>query len=349
MTSWRFGEGESVDCCCARGAERETTAMDDGQRYEASERWDDHERRGDARGSAPPHTPPSERSVGAAWCTRCGYELTGLSLAGNCPECGLAVRESEEAGLLATADRETIEGYRAGSKLVSSGWTLYVLVTVLSLIYGFAIGVAGGMQSASGGGSSAPVLVSPSVDLAINISLALISTAMYGALAWGAWKLTERLRDASGGLAEALGTAQGAGEPVALTARWIGVFMAVTGGLGALASVLTPMWSVSGAVATYQMFVGPALLYTWAWVGMAVFAGVMMSHVRRLSRLAGERSGMQFAGTMVWLGPVLLTAGAMFCGLGPLVAACLFVAVHRKLGKRLAALGRQSTRERQLA
>lgn len=44
-----------------------------------------------APGAPPPHAGPTYVSVP---CTRCGYNLTGIAIGGNCPECGALVDNS---------------------------------------------------------------------------------------------------------------------------------------------------------------------------------------------------------------------------------------------------------------
>ncbi len=76
-------------------------------------------------------------------CFKCSYDLRGLRMDGNCPECGTPVADSLRGILLQFADKEYIAQITSGVSLVLNAILLTVVAMVLN-IAATAIGAASG-------------------------------------------------------------------------------------------------------------------------------------------------------------------------------------------------------------
>lgn len=65
-------------------------------------------------------------------CIACGYNLRGLDPSGRCPECGLAVADSNRGDRLAFADREWLRKLHFGTSLKLWNILIVILIGILS-------------------------------------------------------------------------------------------------------------------------------------------------------------------------------------------------------------------------
>ncbi|MEM6552055.1 MAG: hypothetical protein AAF750_08000 [Planctomycetota bacterium] len=106
-------------------------------------------------------------------CRACEYDLQGLPVEGECPECGLPIGVSLRTPLLRYSDAEWVRGLASGA-----GWILGAVAVGFG--FGFVIGVAGG-----GGGPGMPG-ASPGALLMQGV-LEVVTQGMY---LLGVWRLT---------------------------------------------------------------------------------------------------------------------------------------------------------------
>lgn len=102
---------------------------------------------GDARGPGIPPASIAHELTGSLRCVSCRYELRGLSIKGNCPECGLAVR----ATLLSLVDPHALELRPIRRpRLVAAGMLLWAGGAAFALVAGIAawvIPLSGGLSA----------------------------------------------------------------------------------------------------------------------------------------------------------------------------------------------------------
>lgn len=91
-------------------------------------------------------------------CAGCGYDLIGLPVGGECPECGRAVAESLRGMLLRHAAPEYVRALRRGFSWVLNAILLYCVV----MLVGVGVAIAGGRTAyallVSGGGLASSVM-----------------------------------------------------------------------------------------------------------------------------------------------------------------------------------------------
>lgn len=82
----------------------------------------------------------AEELTGTLRCASCGYELRGLTIRGQCPECGLAI----QATLLTLIDPRAAEIQPIRSpRLVAAGLSAWALGAALAVLCGWAVWVSG--------------------------------------------------------------------------------------------------------------------------------------------------------------------------------------------------------------
>lgn len=77
--------------------------------------------------SAEPPPPPVLRDVA---CVGCGYNLRGLSTAGQCPECALPVANSLRGRLLRHANPRYVRRLATGAALLACSWLIIVAIGI---------------------------------------------------------------------------------------------------------------------------------------------------------------------------------------------------------------------------
>ena len=93
----------------------------------------DPDRRGATGTDAAPISAPA-RLDRSAVCVRCFYDLRGLPVNGNCPECGESIARSLSGDLLRGCTPEYLRTLCVGLRLMSIGLCLSVFVTLATII-----------------------------------------------------------------------------------------------------------------------------------------------------------------------------------------------------------------------
>jgi len=74
-------------------------------------------------------------------CPRCGYELTGLSPDGQCPECGSPIEFALRPDYLRYSAHEYVSKLHLGALLVVLGFVGMILIVLLNIFLGFTVGL----------------------------------------------------------------------------------------------------------------------------------------------------------------------------------------------------------------
>lgn len=257
--------------------------------------------------SNPPSVPVDiveVRSTAGVACKQCGYALDGLTPEGLCPECGLPVERSLTDNQLRNSAPAYLASLHRGVFLILAG----VITNVLNVFLGFGLGI---MVSAT---------LAPGVNFrVIEIGSIAIGTLGTIAVAWGWWLFStpdpvftgrfdgsnaRKVVRVSVVVNAAISLASGA---VALTLPKMG------GGLPAGGP--TP----GGFLLLASILLGLLSLVAWA---VSFFASML--YLRWLCPRIPNWKAQARAKTMMWLGPLLYTVGALCIGLGPLVAMVLY-------------------------
>lgn len=249
-------------------------------------------------------------------CRGCGYDLSGLTTSGLCPECGFAIWRSMEGALLASAWREYVDALHAGLRLV--------LAMILCQIALMVIGFLGFILIAASGEDP---------DLHVfGVVINVLDTIASVLITWGYWRFTqpdEALRGA---------------EPTASSRRIIRV-TAVTRAVCDLLLVLINTFQAIGEAQASASGGGVSsgsagdiflLLITLVSIGAwAVQFFAVMRYVRWLADRVPDPELAKTTRTYLWALPLLTIVGAIFL-VGPLVALVLYWQLLNKLRGRVA-------------
>lgn len=253
-------------------------------------------------------------------CVRCGYDLMGLPIGGQCPECGTPVADSLKGILLEHAAAEYLATLHHGLKLVLWSILLYVGLMIVVMFATVALGVGGAMVApgapAGGPGAAAappvvPALVQP------MLQLLMLVPAIMGVIGY------YRFSTPDPGF---LG--QEKPDSARQVLRVCSIVAAVNAGLsGAVAfsggafspGAFTGAFSLDLALAIAAIVV--ALVGGLAWI-VQFFA--VMRYTRWLGRRVPDDHIVRRTQMYMWLLPVLYIVGSLACGLGPLIALVLY-------------------------
>jgi hypothetical protein len=108
-------------------------------------------------------------------CLRCRYALRGLTIAGNCPECGTPIERSARGDLLVYSGRPFVSRLRTGATLVMTSMVLVLL--------GIIIPIAAGILMARAG-SGGPGLL---IFMGATVAVLLLTAAVLYLVGW--WKV----------------------------------------------------------------------------------------------------------------------------------------------------------------
>ncbi len=226
-------------------------------------------------------------------CFNCDYELVGVNPAGPCPECGYLIEDSIGLGALSRCCPETLARLHNGVILIQAA----VIAWLMNI---FAGAILGGIYGARG------QPLTPSINIALSIVLGFISLTFI--LGW--WKFVQI--DAS-----LYSTPKGASAQRFV--RTMLVIFAVTSVLNLLSNFLPQSFynSVVGSIATF----GFLLLML---VVIFTFFIAQMLYLQSIAPLILNKKVYSRSKYMIWLGPILMTVGALVILLGPLVAIILY-------------------------
>ena len=232
-------------------------------------------------------------------CVICGYDLTGLSPSGICPECATPVERSLSGDELVYSAPEYVASLRRGSFLIIAAIIMYML----NLIAAFVIAATLAMNSPAG----------PATFGTIDIVSSLISLAAAAMTFVGWWLFSApdpRL----------------AGVHTGSQARvWVRIAIAIQavlslGSAGVMFLIVSaPNSNVSLALAGLMMAVG---LINFVATGVWYFAS--MIYLRWLAPRLPNAKVFKRAKTMMWLGPLLVIVGGLCIMIGPLIALVLY-------------------------
>lgn len=240
-------------------------------------------------------------------CFRCGYNLRGLPIHGNCPECGRAVDLSMRGFLLKWASTAYIKTIDLGITIVLCAIVLYaiLLMTLLGL-----------------------AAFSPASAIPSYIQGALIAPSAL--LVYGYWLYTTQDPGFKG--AEKAASARAIARAAAI---------AQLGAKGAAAGLMLAELAAekaanagsgngaSPALIAARQAVSIAEIGAWA---VAFFAIIL--YTRWLARRVPDYDLVRTTRRNIWLLPVLQTVGALACGIGPLVAMFLYMSMFQEVQAR---------------
>lgn len=268
----------------------------------------------------PTPVPPPLVVVDSRPCLACGYDLKGLSTEGVCPECGAAVARSLKGNLLEFAAPEYLRTLYRGTVLIIFGAFAPLLAGGLTIGATFLAqsGYLSGFMSGRG-----------SEVLAAALTAAGASVSLLG------WFLFTRADPGQIGV--------DGGEKAR---KWVRVLLIaeVTVTLAALVAAFVPALSkaassaVTGpapggpAVPMIAMIVAVALALLQAGIS-ATRASLGAWYIYTLASRIPDLGLRNFAKTMIWLYPVLMTVGYAACGLGPLSAWIISIIIADKCRK----------------
>ncbi|MFG0251970.1 MAG: hypothetical protein ACF8NJ_03755 [Phycisphaerales bacterium JB038] len=227
------------------------------------------------------------------FCRQCGYNLRGLTPEGKCPECGTPIERSLRGNLLVYSSPEYLTKLHQGVFLILAAIVAQIILTVLAIVLMAAVG----LQGASTAG----------VQLVLNGLGIAVSVA-----SWYGWWLFSSPDPAFVGLERGNAARRVVRVAVmliaALTIAQTGMSYAVNSGtaVSTLSLALLTLVGLLSLAASATMFFASMLYMRWL-------------TPRIPDPKLFERSKMY-----MWLLPILVTVGAIACGLGPLVALILY-------------------------
>ncbi len=252
-------------------------------------------------------------------CVRCTYDLRGLALTSNCPECGLPVADSLRGILLQYAASEYIRAIRTGFTLILTG----IAISIVLMLAGMALGVVASVAAVGGG--------IPGVTR-LQLLLEMLMGGVYLIILVGYVRATSPDPGYTGAespraarrVVRAVVVIQGT-----LQVLYVLLSMRVNHGIGPL-----PMQP-----ATY-LFYAVSFLSFIAW-SVQFFA--MMRYVRWLGARVPDSHIIRRCTTYSWLLPLLTTVGVLAVGLGPLIALIMYWNLLDRVRKHLQSIERSGT------
>ena len=245
---------------------------------------------------APPTSPQEARGPNLAHhdipCLRCGYNLRGLSEDGVCPECGAPVARSLVGDLLVYSSPDYKASLHRGVALI----LMAIIAEILLVVASVGVAVTAGMGVAGSMG-------------ALPALLQVASLAASIALVAGWWMF-------SAPDPAMLGSKKG-DTPRKIVRIVLVIQLASTLVSTAAQTVPASLNNPLNAGLVYGLGIASTIAFI-----VGFFA--QMLYVKWLApRLPSERV-FKRAGTLLWLGPVLYTVGALLLLLGPLIALVLY-------------------------
>ncbi len=244
--------------------------------------------------AAPALTPPG------AHCKQCGYALQGLDPAGVCPECGFTLERSLTDDLLRNSSSEYLALLHRGVFLVLAG----IIAQFLMIIGGFAGAIFLGVNGVN----------MASLELALTL-MSLVGTVM---IAWGWFEFSTP---------DPAFTGRSDGSQARVVVRVAVIINAFVTLVTGVAQFAFPAAGVApGAVPTTVSAASVVLvvLSLIGFVAWAVSFFAAMLYLKWLCPRIPNWRAWRRARTLMWLGPLLFTVGALCIGLGPLVAIVLY-------------------------
>ncbi len=258
--------------------------------------------------TAPPAGPQLESEVGVVdhdrSCVRCSYNLRGLPIQGNCPECGNPVRDSLKGILLQFASPEYLAKIGKGLSFILNG----ILLMVATFVGAFVV-------MATSGPAAVHSLIWQGIQLVSSIVIFV-----------GYWMYTEPDPGFVG--TETPGSARNVARVAAAASVVVLVLTTALEELGVISS--GPGGLTAGSF--LSMLLGLVSLAAWA---VQFFA--IMRYTRWVSGRVPDAYIVKRTKTYMWLLPVLNTVGIAIL-IGPLMALIMYWNLLDRLRKHLKAI-----------
>lgn len=257
-------------------------------------------------------------------CRGCGYDLSGLDIAGLCPECSKPIFDSLQGDLLAFAPRHYLQSLHRG--------TVSILASILFYVMGSVVGVIAGIASAIGAGTGGGTTTRVGSALAMQTSIAAFGlgvSVVYTIMSVAGWYwFTQRdpgvsMRDKA--------------DKHRRIVRFTAVANGVCGIGGAIFGVLGIGYSqslfVQGANTPGGQGFSPSMLILVVLsvilaVGVFVLWAVqIIASLNYMAWLASRVPDMKMRETALkyrWILPLIFILGYICAGLGPVVALILY-------------------------
>lgn len=224
-------------------------------------------------------------------CKQCGYDLSGLSEEGVCPECGYSIERSLTEDLLENSSPGYLASLHLGVFLILTAIILKLLIFISAFAFGVTIAISGGSM----------------VILSYSLLMASFLAAIFVAVGW--WKFSAPDPAFTGQLNGST------------SRKVVRVTTLIIGGVAVVDLPLQIMTGGSGvgSLAVISDILG--IVSSIAWV-TGFFAA--MVYLRWLSPRIPDWRIHQRAKMLMWLEPILFTVGWMCFGLGPIIGIVLY-------------------------
>lgn len=131
------------------------------------------------------HSNPTEARVRQSLlCRTCGYDLRGLAIDANCPECAAPVRQAMTEDTLANAEPSWLKKLLLGSRLYAAGVALSILVIIGTLVVSIALTFVSGVKNKA--------VASQATLAQIQVYTSVVSMCTTLLVVVGTWFVTER-------------------------------------------------------------------------------------------------------------------------------------------------------------
>ncbi|HYF14756.1 MAG TPA: hypothetical protein VD971_06755 [Phycisphaerales bacterium] len=237
-------------------------------------------------------------------CYKCGYNLRGLTVSGQCPECGSAAADSLKGTLLQCASPEYLAKIHSGLSLILNAILISICFFFFGTIFQLALGKSAGSQAV------------------LNAVMLAISAMSF----FGYFRATEPDPMFTG--SEKPDSARSVVRITAVTAVAVAVVQLP----------LSLIELVTGQNLVLDVLSGLlALVAIAAWL-VQFFA--MMNYTRWLGKRVPDAFIVKNAGRYRWLLPLLSTVGIALFFLGPLIALILYWNLLDRLRKHVKSIRR---------
>lgn len=224
-------------------------------------------------------------------CKQCGYDLSGLSEAGVCPECGLAVERSLTEDLLEFSAPAYLISLHRGVFLILTAIIVKVIILFAAIGFGFSVALSGGSTVF--------------LEQGMNV-LGFVSSLML-ALGWWMFSAPDPAF---------AGTLDGS-----TSRKVVRVTTLITAGVSIVLLPIQMMTlnTITGPMVVVSIVLGAISTIAWA---TGFFAAML--YLRWQAPRIPDWRVFKRSKTLMWLGPVLYTVGSLCIGLGPLIALVLY-------------------------
>jgi len=288
----------------------------------------------------PPESPPLTSAIPSSRpCRQCGYDLRSLAADGACPECGSPIRNSLRGFLLEYASPDYLRSLRHGATLVE-------ISKIASFVGGFlvffAFGAIGIYQSIQG------KILTAFDNLGVYSQFSEVAFMLGSTV--GMWWLTAPDPGATQDEDPRARRLIRAALVASLIAHALSTIAKYTPALAAMGIPVTAAPTASyqnNPYAALSVFTSPGFVAITL-IGLLHLAAYLTGYIatmvyfRTLAARLKDPTLDARAKMMLWLGPLLYTVGAIFCGLGPLAASIIYIYLIDRIRTKLKALERSA-------